>query len=148
MRWRRAASFSVREQCFLHFAPAKAFDDIGERDRSFAHLLEGNAIKRAHINYHEASALGTIDRIRRVFTDEPMAARRDASDSSSVPVFIVGVPRSGTTLVEQMLASHPAVFGVGERLDLLHAIERLGAERLGGVPFPEAVWTMAADELR
>ncbi len=94
------------------------------------------------------SALAAMERIRHVFSIELMTARRGVGDPSDVPVFIVGMPRSGTTLVEQMLASHPAVFGAGERLELLHAIERLGAGRLGGVPFPEAAWTMSADELR
>ena len=63
-----------------------------------------------------------MDRVRQVFTAELMAARRDLGDPSSAPVFIVGMPRSGTTLVEQLLASHPAVFGAGERLELPQAV--------------------------
>ena len=144
----RAASLSTRELCWLHFALAKAYDDIGERDRGFAHLLDGNAIKRARIEYDEASTLGAMDRVGQVFTAELIAARRDLGDPSGVPVFIVGMPRSGTTLVEQMLASHPAVFGAGERPELSQAVERLCAERLGAVTFPEAIWTIPGEELR
>jgi tetratricopeptide (TPR) repeat protein len=142
-----AAFLSPREQCALHFGLAKVYDDIGEQDRAFSHLLEGNAIKRRLIAYDEASALRTMDRIREVFTTELIAARRNLGDSSTIPVFIVGMPRSGTTLVEQVLASHPAVFGAGERRELLEAAQRLRG-RVGAVPFPEAVWTIAGEELR
>jgi len=142
----RAAALSPREQCWLHFALAKAYDDIGERDRGFGHLLDGNAIKRRQIEYDEPVALGAMDRIREVFTAELMAARRDVGDPSVSPVFIVGMPRSGTTLVEQMLASHTAVFGAGERPELVRAVERLEG-RIGTLRFPEAAWTITDEDL-
>jgi tetratricopeptide (TPR) repeat protein len=142
----RAASLSPREQCLLHFALGKAYDDIGEPDRGFAHLLEGNAVKRRHIAYNEPYALSGMDRIRTVFTAELMEARRDRGDMSTLPVFVVGMPRSGSTLVEQVLASHASVFGAGERLELPQAVDRLA--RHGALPFPEAVWTLAETELR
>jgi tetratricopeptide (TPR) repeat protein len=144
----RSAAYSPREQCLLHFAIAKAYDDVGERDRGFDHLLHGNTIKRSLTVYDEAAALGAMDRIAQVFTAEFMAARTNQGDPSTVPVFIVGMPRSGTTLVEQTLASHAAVFGAGERPELSQAISRLSAERLGAAVFPEAVWTMHAGHLR
>ena len=144
----RRASLSAQEQCLLHFALAKACDDTGERDRGFAHLLEGNATKRSEIKYDEAATLAAMDHIPRVLTAELMAARQGLGDPSPVPVFIVGMPRSGTTLVEQTLASHHAVFGAGERPELSQAIARLGAVRLGAGAFPEAVWTMSGAEFR
>ncbi len=142
-----ASSLLPREQCWLHFALAKAYDDIGEQDRGFAHLLEGNAAKRRQIEYNEAKAFVLMDRMREVFTAERLAARRDIGDPPGLPVFIVGMPRSGTTLVEQVLASHKAVFGAGERSELPQAVERL-ERRVGEVPFPESVWTLPAEELR
>ena len=144
----RAASLPAPEQCMLHFALAKAYDDIGERDRGFTHLLQGNAIKRGQTRYDEADSLAAMAHIPRVFTAELMAARRDLGDRSTTPVFIIGMPRSGTTLVEQTLASHGAVFGAGERSELSLVIGRLSAERLGAAPFPEAVWTMGGEEFR
>jgi hypothetical protein len=77
-----------------------------------------------------------------------MAVRRELGDPSTVPAFIVGMPRSGTTLVEQTLASHQAIFGAGERSELSQAIERLNGERFGAGPFPEAVWTMTGEKFR
>lgn len=142
----RSAALSVREQCLLHFALGKAYDDIGEADRGFAHLLEGNAVKRRHIKYNESYALSGMDRIRTVFTAELMEARRGLGDMSTQPVFIVGMPRSGSTLVEQVLASHASVFGAGERLELPRAVDQLA--RHGALPFPETVWTIAETELR
>jgi len=146
--FQHAGSLPPGEQCLLHFALAKAYDDVGERGRGFDHLLQGNAIKRARIGYEEAVTLGAMDRIARVFTAEFMASRKGLGDPSVVPVFIVGMPRSGTTLVEQTLASHNAVFGAGERTELLQAIGRMSAERLGAAAYPEAAWTMSGGQLR
>lgn len=145
----RAASLSPQEQCMLHFALAKAYDDIGERDRGFDHLLQGNAAKRAQTEYRETTTVAIIERdIPRVFTAELLAARKEQGNPSDVPVFIIGMPRSGTTLVEQTLASHPAIFGAGERAELSQAVGRLNAGRLGAGRYPEAIWTMAGQELR
>jgi len=143
----RLSSLSVQEQCAVHFGLAKAYDDIGERDRGFAHLLEGNAVKRSRTEYDEAVTLASMEHLCRVFTAELLTRRKGWGDASTVPVFIVGMPRSGTTLVEQILASHRAVFGAGERTALQQQVDRLSAERLGAAPFPEAVWTMGAEEL-
>lgn len=143
----REASLSEREQGLLHFALAKAYDDIGERDRGFVHLLRGNAIKRSQIKYNEAGTLNAIARIPGVFSAELLAARKDLGDPSPIPVFIVGMPRSGTTLIEQTLASHRAVFGAGERGELARAIRRVNAEQ-SGAPYPEVVRGMNGEALR
>ena len=143
----KADSLSARDLGWLHFALAKAYEDIGERDRGFAHQLQGNAAKRGQFDYNEAAELGFLDRICSVFTPELLNARRNAGDPTEFPVFIVGMPRSGTTLVEQILASHSAVFGAGERVDLPRAVARLTGH-MGALPFPESLWTMTSDELR
>ena len=145
---RRADALPVRDRSLLHFALAKACDDLGERDRGFTHLLTGNALKRAETAYDEAATLRAMEHIARVFTAELIAQRRELGDPSHLPVFIVGMPRSGTTLVEQTLASHAAVFGAGERSELSQLIGSLSAERLGAGRFPEAVWTMTGERFR
>ena len=81
----RIASLSAREQCLLHFALAKAYDDVGERDRGFDYLLQGNKIKRSETEYDEAGTLRAIARIPRVFTPELMAARKDLGRSVTGP---------------------------------------------------------------
>jgi tetratricopeptide (TPR) repeat protein len=110
----QAASLSDVKRMHLHFALAKAREQSGHWESAFRHLLAANALKRAQIAYDEAATLGQIDRIRAVFTPQFIKDREGAGAASRVPVFIVGMPRSGTTLIEQILASHPEVFGAGE----------------------------------
>ncbi len=143
-----AEKFTAREQCLLHFALAKAYDDIGAREQGFSHLLRGNEIKRSQTQYDEAAVLGGMARLAEIFTPGLLAARRGLGDPSSLPVFIVGMPRSGTTLIEQVLASHQAVHGAGERTELTQAVVRLNAERLGAAAFPDSVWTLSGEALR
>ena len=145
---RHIDAFPPHQQCLLHFALAKAYQDTGLPDRGFGHLLRGNAIKRSRGTYDEAARLDFMDRIRRVFDAELIAAHDGQGDPSSVPIFIVGMPRSGTTLVEQILASHPSVYGAGEQPELSELLLRLSAARLGATAFPEALWTMPAEEIR
>ena len=91
--------------------------------------------------------LGFLDRIRAVFTAELMHQKRDLGDPSMIPVFIVGMPRSGTTLVEQILASHPKVFGAGELSEFSKAVTSLGMPN-GALSFPETVPGLSAEQLR
>ena len=109
-----ASSLSVDSRIELHFAMAKAYDDIGQSERAFRQLLSGNLLKRQHVAYDEEVALAGMKRIEEVFSSDFMQKREGVGEQSSVPVFIVGMPRSGSTLVEQILASHPQVFGSGE----------------------------------
>lgn len=104
----------------LWFALGKALMDIEEHDRALDCLEKGNHLKRAEIRYDLADERSQFERIQAIF-DRQRLARNDGGDPSDVPVFIVGMPRSGTTLVEQILASHPAVHGAGE-LRLLSAL--------------------------
>ena len=143
----RASTLTPREQCWLHFALAKAYDDVGERDRGFAQLIEGNAVKRRHSEYDEPKAIGLLDRVAQVFSANMMAARRGLGHPSEVPVFIVGMPRSGTTLVEQILASHPAVFGGGERMDLPNLVREIEAAGRAVLPLPELLGVLTGRQL-
>ncbi|HVC61179.1 MAG TPA: tetratricopeptide repeat protein [Acetobacteraceae bacterium] len=108
------AMLSVKEQMHLHFALGKVLADIGQHGRSFHHQLQANALKRQEFSYDEIETLAKIDRIGDAFTPEVIQSLRGVGDSSPLPVFIVGMPRSGTSLIEQILASHPRVFGAGE----------------------------------
>jgi Sulfotransferase family len=144
---RDLARLGREEQIQLHFALGKAFADLTQHDRSFCHLLAGNTLKRQQINYDEATVLGEFDRIRAVFTRGLMQDKRGLGHPSSVPVFIIGMPRSGTTLVEQMLASHPKVFGAGELSDFRDAVVRLAAREAVPQPYPETVSSMTGPKL-
>jgi tetratricopeptide (TPR) repeat protein len=103
-----------RNRMFLDFALGKAYADIGEHRRSFEHLLAANAIERETVKYSEAEPAALYQNVQRVFTPALLAAKSGFGDPSRRPIFIVGMPRSGSTLLEQILSSHPAVEGVGE----------------------------------
>lgn len=109
----------------LHFALGAAYDGLGRAADSFRHLLEANRLKRAQIAYDEPATHASFARIAEVFSAEALA-QPDGNDSD-VPVFVVGMPRSGTTLVEQILASHRDIRGAGEIPDLRNLIDRLDA---------------------
>jgi tetratricopeptide (TPR) repeat protein len=102
------------ERTDLHFALGKAYADTGEHRRSFEHLLQGNAQKRSTVDYDEAATLTSFATIPKVFTRQVMEAFRGLGDPSAIPVFVLGMPRSGTTLIEQILAGHPDVHAAGE----------------------------------
>lgn len=111
---RDEASLAVGKQIELHFALAKAYADIGRPEAEFERLLVGNKLKRSMVRYEEAAVLGELDRMRQVFSPEFIRKQRGCGEPSAKPIFIIGMPRSGTTLVEQILASHPQMFGAGE----------------------------------
>ena len=131
----------------LHFALAKAYEDLGRREDSFHHLVEGNALKRRRIVYDEAEALGLFRRIASVFTPELMRSKHGVRDPSELPIFIVGMPRSGSTLVEQVLASHAKIFGAGEITDFGQATVQTWGPDLTE-RFPEAVASATPEQLR
>ena len=115
----------------LHFALGKAYGDVGERERSFGHLLAGNREMRLQKPYDEAATLDEFERIAAAYTPALMRARQGAGVRSEMPVFVVGMPRSGSTLAEQILASHPDMYGAGECGDLgtLAEVMRIPGDR-------------------
>jgi hypothetical protein len=140
------ASLSGEQQIPLHFALGKAYADLGEHPRSFAYLLKGNALKRAGVRYDEAATLKRFERIQAAFTSELLREKAGAGDGSTAPVFVLGMPRSGTTLVEQILASHSKVFGAGELDAFGRAVASIAT--VNGVAFPEFASTISAEGLR
>ena len=130
----------------LSFALAKAYDDLGRYDEAFARLDEGNRLKRQTIGYDEPATLRAFDRIRETF--DARLIDRKSQVRSALPVFIVGMPRSGTTLVEQILASHPAVYGGGELNDFDRLIHQLpGAVGQSRFQYPEDASFLSATDL-
>jgi hypothetical protein len=141
------AALGIRKQIDLHFALAKAYADIGRTEDEFRRLLSGNRLKRSRINYNETTALDEIDRVQRVFSSEFMRSTRGTGEPSAKPIFILGMPRSGTTLVEQILASHPQVFGAGE----LNLFERTVGDVRSAIQapaYPEIALHMTEEHFR
>jgi tetratricopeptide (TPR) repeat protein len=105
---------TTSERIDLHFALGRALADTGDFDQAFAHLREANALKRLTLDFDLETMLAAIAATPAAFTRGLLEARAGLGDLSDLPVFVVGMPRSGSTLVEQIIASHPAAFGAGE----------------------------------
>jgi Flp pilus assembly protein TadD len=143
-----AASLSDVNRMHLHFALAKAHEQIGNTDSAFEHLLAANAHKRRQVAYDEAATLAQMERTRALFTPQFVSERAGCGEPSAVPVFIVGMPRSGTTLIEHILASHPAIFGAGELSLLEQTADAIGGALAQPLPFPELASGMSAADYR
>jgi tetratricopeptide (TPR) repeat protein len=143
-----SASLSIADRIELHFCLGKAYDDVGRHADAFRQWLDGNTLKRQQIAYDETATLAMMDRIRAVFTRELFQRSSDHGPTSSVPVFIVGMPRSGTTLIEQILASHPKVFAGGEMKHFVAAVRNIQRSRNGSHMFPDLALNMTIDDFR
>lgn len=137
----------VVERIPLHYALGKAYDDLGRHAEAMDQFIAGAKLKRAQVTYDEPAALATFERIRAIFTRSFIAERAGMGTAEARPIFIVGMPRSGSTLVEQILASHPAIQGGGE-MDLFHrAVNRIDQAFGGMVHYPELMHLMERPEM-
>jgi predicted Zn-dependent protease len=127
----------------MHFALGKAHEDLAEAEAAFRHYTEGNRLRRAGI-VHDADAFSAeIDAAIATFTAPFLASRREGGCPAPDPIFIVGLPRSGSTLIEQILASHSQVEGTMELPDMMMIASRLSA-RVEAGEFADFAAMMAA----
>jgi tetratricopeptide (TPR) repeat protein len=168
----KAADMPVKGRIRYWFALGKAREDVGRYDEAFAAYAEGNRLQHEIMPCDEVRADEMLERVMTVFNREFFEARNLsppapldettshstrlqktaakslviplAGEGSKAPIFIVGMPRSGTTLLEQILSSHPSVYGAGELMYLNEAIMRLagGSEKR----FPDFVPGLAPDD--
>jgi tetratricopeptide (TPR) repeat protein len=145
---REVESLDVENQIAAHFAMGKALGDLGQSQDAFRHLLKGNALKRGTIDYDEPQRLAMFENIRTIFSPDFMKAGSGGGDRSWSPIFVVGMPRSGTTLMEQVLASHSKVFGAGELEAFKEAIKEC-VDSHGIVPaYPLLCEHLSQDHIR
>jgi tetratricopeptide (TPR) repeat protein len=125
----------------LAFGLGKIFDDLGDFDRAFGYFQEGNRIADAANRVSHQSDERMFAAIHSVFDTAFLNRHRDVGVRDNTPIFVTGMPRSGTTLVEQILASHPLVFGGGERNLLPGIVEGLVPNTRQN-PFPNGFETI------
>jgi len=129
---------SDEDRLHFHFALGKAFEDRGEAARSFEHYAQGNRLRRALVPYDAEENHEHVRRSRALFTREFFEARKGWGCPERDPIFIVGLPRSGSTLLEQILSSHSQVEGTMELPDMVSIARELGARgrrnRSGAAP--------------
>ncbi len=132
------------------FALGKALEDRGDYEQSFRFYQRGNALKRQEVHYDRASFERTARTQIEVCTREFFAARHGVGCESPDPIFIVGLPRAGSTLIEQILASHPDVEGTKELAEIPRLAHQLnGREREDTGPrYPDVLAELDAARLR
>jgi len=136
------------ERLHLHFALGKAWADAGEAEKAFHHYAAGNALRKQEQGYDPEAVTAQVDRTIATLTPEFLAVREDWGDRSPDPIFIIGLPRAGSTLVEQILSCHSQVEGTMELPDIPFLAAR-EARAQGLVPrdWPGAVKAMDRDKL-
>ena len=112
-------------RCNLNFALAKMYEDVGEFNKAFDHLLEGNSLRKKLLNYSIGQDKIFFEQLKKFQTSIfENSLERKKSFNGPRPIFILGMPRSGTTLVEQIISSHTRVTGAGE----LNQVRRFGLD--------------------
>jgi len=135
------------ERTLLCFAAAKALLDVGDDDRAFARLHEGNRLERGTFPYDSQATYRSQLRIARAFRPALLQRFAGGGHRTEVPVFVVGMPRSGTTLIEQVLASHPSIHGAGELPMVAGLVRELCGPDLHPLEYPRALAATAPAEL-
>ena len=137
----QAPELAPEDRFHLDFALGKAFEDRSEAGAAFAHYRAGNALRREQLEYDADEAAGYVDRSIALYSAPFMASHSGQGCEAPDPIFILGMPRSGSTLIEQILASHSMVEGTMELPDMPALARR---QR----PYPEAVADLDANALR
>lgn len=130
----------------MHFALGKAYDDLRDYDKAFPHFLEACRLKRSTFEYDAENHDLACRNIAEFFDSENLERLGGAGDPSSMPIFVLGMPRSGTTLVETIVASHPDVFAAGELPHLLR-IARQPREDVEASGYPLSMRDIAKADL-
>ncbi|WP_425503459.1 tetratricopeptide repeat-containing sulfotransferase family protein [Rhodanobacter panaciterrae] len=138
------------DRLHLEFAVGKALEDVGEYEASFRHYAQGNAIRRAQVHYSADDTHARVQHIREHYTRDFFAARAGAGSAARDPIFIVGLPRAGSTLIEQILSSHSQVEGTMELPEVTSITRMLRGQgdADSAMPYHGALAALDVDALR
>ena len=144
-----AQDLSPDDRLHLNFALGKALEDLGSDAESFACYATGNRIRAAQMKHDPQAITDRVAAGEALFTAEFLAARKDWGCQAKDPIFVLGMPRAGSTLVEQILASHPQVEGTAELPDIIAMARRLdpGDTREAGERYPALLAKLDAAQL-
>lgn len=139
----------------FEFAIGKALEDAGEYAGSFQHYQRGNALRRQDVPYSADDTSARVERAKQVYTREFFAQRAGSGSTAADPIFIVGLPRAGSTLIEQILSSHSAVEGTMELPELIaltrtlrRQVDRMQVDGMQAKTYHDVLSALDADQLR
>jgi tetratricopeptide (TPR) repeat protein len=146
----RAPGLAADDHCQIHFALGKAHEDLADYATSFAHYAQGARLRRRTVTYSANTLADYVRRAKALFTPAFFAERAGQGCDARDPIFIVGLPRAGSTLIEQILASHSQVEGVHELPELLLLAGRLAEQEGGANPtrYPHLLADLSEERLR
>ncbi|MGH8138315.1 MAG: tetratricopeptide repeat-containing sulfotransferase family protein [Steroidobacteraceae bacterium] len=145
-----AAGLAPVDRYHLCFALGKALEDSGQYEESFRYYERGNALKKDEVRYSADAMEDALRRQAEVFTPQFLASRRGWGCKSADPIFIVGLPRAGSTLLEQILASHSSVEGTMELADIPRLVGRIQGREQAGLQsrYPGALAELGAEQFQ
>jgi len=135
------------DRVHINFALAKALEDAGQYEESFAFYQRGNDLKRAQTRYSADAMNEELARQREICTAQLFEKHKGAGHAAPDPIFILGLPRAGSTLLEQILASHSQVDGTLELPNILALAHRLRGRKAGVSRYPEILHDLTAEQL-
>ncbi|HWC62384.1 MAG TPA: sulfotransferase [Rhizomicrobium sp.] len=141
-------TMNATDRSALHFTLGRAYDELGDFDRAFGHFTAANLAQRQGMPDTEAEDRLWFERTMQVYDSGLFARNRGSGSSSRVPIFVLGMPRSGTTLIEQIISSHPQVRGAGEVQDLENATRILINRHKFVRPMPELAQDLKPEHFR
>lgn len=146
----RSERLSSEDRAHFHFAIAKALEDSKDYPQSFEHYAQANQLRSARVGYDAATTTSLVRRSKQWLDAKFFQARHGFGAPHPDPIFIVGMPRAGSTLVEQILSSHSQVEGTMELPDIMGIATTLGAQAnsSGESPYPQSLANLSAAQCR
>ncbi|MEP4148679.1 MAG: sulfotransferase [Halioglobus sp.] len=144
----QSSDLTPMERVYLNFALGKAAEDRGDFETAFGHYATGNDLKQSQTRYQADDTTEEFSAQKRACTKELFSSREKAGCQAPDPIFIVGLPRAGSTLLEQILSSHSQVDGTLELPNILSLASRLRRQgRASGTPYPDNLASISAEQL-
>jgi len=134
-----SGELEVESQFHFNYALGKAYEDQGQYEEAFEYYTRGGALKRKNIKYDPVELVHQTDKMIEIFTEDFFAERADFGYADSAPILIVGLPRSGSTLIEQILSSHSKVDGTAELNNLLTLGFQTSLNRFDSLKYPASI---------
>ena len=140
-------NFNPNDKIRLHFALGKVNDDCGLYDEAFEHYKTANILKRESIDYNYDAHESNVSRLIEFFDSFPFEKFRNFGSNSNRPVFIIGMPRSGTSLLEQIIASHNDAFGAGELDFFTRTASNMAQQLKSSSSYPECLVDLSENNI-